>query len=201
MTQTLDEKIKEHLKIKPHDTPPYCSAYRKRRQDFLDILKIAGVKYGAEIGVNRAGHALGMLNTIPGLHLLCIDPWKAYHKRNLKSRQERCYRTAKKNLKPFENARIIRDTSLNAVKGVADGYLDFVYIDGSHIFDDCMNDLIAWGPKVRIGGIISGHDYTHSHMFGVIEAVNAYTRAHNVIDWYIIKDRQGTYFWVKKHND
>ena len=49
----------------------------------------------------------------------------------------------------------------DAVKDIEDSSLDFVHIDGDHSYDFVMQDIILWGRKVRIGGIISGHDYLY----------------------------------------
>jgi hypothetical protein len=40
-----------------------------------------------------------------------------------------------------------------------DGSLDLVFIDGDHSYDACKADILAWGPKLKAGGILSGHDY------------------------------------------
>jgi hypothetical protein len=37
-----------------------------------------------------------------------------------------------------------------------DGCADLVFLDGDH--EDCMTDVFAWGPKVRPGGLLCGHD-------------------------------------------
>lgn len=37
--------------------------------------------------------------------------------------------------------------------------LDFVYIDGSHIYDDVKTDIETWFPKLKEGGFFGGHDY------------------------------------------
>lgn len=46
---------------------------------------------------------------------------------------------------------------------VADQYpnysFDWVYIDAGHDYQNCLNDLNAWYPKVRHGGLFSGDDY------------------------------------------
>lgn len=49
--------------------------------------------------------------------------------------------------------------------------LDFLFIDGSHDYDSVFRDIELWRPKVRAGGIISGHDY-HESWPQVMEAVN-----------------------------
>jgi predicted O-methyltransferase YrrM len=40
------------------------------------------------------------------------------------------------------------------------GPFEFVFVDGSHAFQDVYDDLRLWYPKVRPGGIFAGHDYT-----------------------------------------
>lgn len=193
----LNKKIRKFLKIQPDDTPPYCGAYKTKRSDLIKIFNMAGFKHGAEIGVNKGNHSLIICETIPDVSLICVDPWKAYIKRNSQKLQEQCYNEAKTKLSKY-NVKFIRDTSLNAVKTIPDQSLDFVYIDGDHTFDACISDLVEWSPKVKTGGIVSGHDYVQRYRFGVIEAVNAYTRAHNITQWYLIKGREPTFFWVKK---
>lgn len=37
--------------------------------------------------------------------------------------------------------------------------VDFVFIDADHRYDSVRKDILSWFPKVRIGGIIAGHDY------------------------------------------
>ena len=40
-----------------------------------------------------------------------------------------------------------------------DEEFDFVYIDANHMRPMIDNDLRAWWPKVKKGGIFGGHDY------------------------------------------
>ena len=37
--------------------------------------------------------------------------------------------------------------------------LDFVYIDARHDYDGCLEDIVAWYPKLKKGGLIAGHDF------------------------------------------
>jgi len=43
--------------------------------------------------------------------------------------------------------------------GMKDQSIDMVYIDAWHRVIPCTADLLTWLPKVKPGGIISGHDY------------------------------------------
>lgn len=62
-------------------------------------------------------------------------------------------------------------TSLEAAATFRDGELDGVFIDAAHTFDSVKEDIEAWLPKVRAGGILAGHDYD-DYFPGVKIAVN-----------------------------
>ena len=63
-------------------------------------------------------------------------------------------------------------------KRFEDDSLDLVFIDADHSEEGVRNDLHAWLPKVRPGGILSGHDYAARHHPGVKKAVDAFFRDH-----------------------
>ena len=63
-------------------------------------------------------------------------------------------------MKPVENYyKPIRSPSVEAASRFEDNTLDFVFIDASHEYEDVKNDINAWLPKVKNGGILAGHDY------------------------------------------
>jgi predicted O-methyltransferase YrrM len=49
-----------------------------------------------------------------------------------------------------------------------DESIDWVFIDADHSYPSVRADIAAWAPKVRPGGLLSGHDYGRS---GVTDAV------------------------------
>jgi hypothetical protein len=99
--------------------------------------------------------------------------------------------------KPF--VKIYRDYSFNVVKNFEDGYFDFVFIDADHTFNGCLRDIEDWYPKVKKGGVLLGDDYRVAKLrtgveYGVIEAVEIFTSANNLVffempryGWGIIK--------------
>jgi hypothetical protein len=102
------------------------------------------------------------------------------------------------------NCTLRRKTSLEAVVEFPDNSLDAVFIDGNHHFDFVVQDIIAWAPKVRRGGMVSGHDYKPEGSektpipFGVIEAVTGYTSAHKIKPYFLtMRDKCPSWFWVK----
>ena len=48
--------------------------------------------------------------------------------------------------------------SIEVAQTIHDEVLDLVYIDASHFYTDIKADILAWWPKVKPGGYISGHD-------------------------------------------
>jgi predicted O-methyltransferase YrrM len=66
----------------------------------------------------------------------------------------------KERLKVFHNKGIIRQgLSEDIVSEFKDESLDFIYIDGDHTYEGCKKDVELWWPKLRVGGLFSGHDY------------------------------------------
>ncbi|MCA8970503.1 MAG: class I SAM-dependent methyltransferase [Planctomycetes bacterium] len=61
----------------------------------------------------------------------------------------------------------IRKPSVDATSDVL-GEIDFLFIDGSHDYDDVAADFATWFPRVRPGGLIAFHDSWH--MSGVRRA-------------------------------
>lgn len=179
-------------------------------QFFVDI----GFKVGAEIGVDKGEFSEKIART--GLKLFAVDPWHYdddYFDRHSQNRLDSFYERTKAILSPFSNAKIIRKTSMEAVKDFPNDSLDYVYIDGNHQLKYVIEDLVEWSKKVRPGGIISGHDYiytnpkTQAGICHVIYAVNAFTAAYKIRNWYLlgrgerregeVRDRFRSWMWIK----
>lgn len=197
-----EEAIWEKFHIHSKDTPPYSPWLEgASRETLLELFNDMGYEYGAEIGVRAGNFSKLILEKVPQLEkLFCVDPWSAYQ-RVTQERQDTHYKHCVEKLSEFwSRAQIMRMTSISAITKIADESLDFVYIDGSHEFDHVMLDLILWSRKVKVGGIVAGHDYYNFYQSGVIPAVNAYTYAHGILNWYVTKDAEPSYFWVRpKH--
>lgn len=84
-----------------------------------------------------------------------------------------------------ERVNICKDASEAVAERFDDGFFDWIYLDALHDYDSVINDLKAWWPKLRGGGLFSGDDYGDQSMrwkdrfggvaigfnWGVIEAV------------------------------
>ena len=185
--------LRKKFKIHRNAVPPYSGQINNNRQNIYQAFAELNFKIGAEIGVYRGGNALRMCRIIQGLELICIDPWLNCRPNMTIQRSENCYQIAIKRLKKF-NITWMRMPSRKAYKMIKNQSLDFIYIDGQHDFDNVIMDLINWSPKIKIGGIISGHDY--SPVNGVIKAVNAYTFAHGIRNVHITRETNSSFFWA-----
>jgi len=67
-------------------------------------------------------------------------------------------------------ALIIAD-SVSASRFFADGSIDWVHLDARHDFDGLTADILAWRPKIRAGGWLSGDDYDEVKWPDVVRAV------------------------------
>jgi len=130
-------------------------------------LQASGLRgWGAEIGVAEGQFAGTLLSTwqCKGLHL--VDLWQPGAGSGQSTEQmsqdehDRRYFACRKALAPFgERAVYHRTWSHIASTEIQDGSLDFIYIDGSHLYPWVVLDLHLWYPKLRINGLFSGHDY------------------------------------------
>jgi len=178
------------------DNLPFEGWWDSTRNTLIELFGELGFKEGAEIGVRMGSNASVMFEKIPGLKLHCIDPWEKYLRVTTET-QDKLYQHCLRKLKG-KNAVFMRMTSMEAVQQIPDESLDFVYLDGRHEYDYLLEDTIHWAPKVKRGGIVSGHDLYHFYQGGVVQAIEAYTMANNIQAWYITREKEHTWFLVKE---
>jgi len=105
----------------------------------------------------------------------CVDTWEGceFTKDNEAIKDKTLYAEFLKNIEPLNGIITpVKSTSLEAAKLVPDSSLDFCFIDASHDYDNVIADIKAWFPKVKLGGVIAGHDYPEWE--GVKKAVDEF---------------------------
>lgn len=145
--------------------------------------------FGCEIGVWRGHTSMALLKHFPNLVLWCIDPW------NIGGNHETMPKTAEQlqigkqefidNTEFAARRRIVvQKESIKALWLVENGLLDFVFIDGCHLYENVKQDVEAWSKKVRLGGLVSGHDYggkgDRCGWFGVKKAIDEFAKEQGI---------------------
>lgn len=172
---------------------------RNNREFVCELVKYFGAKRVAEVGVWKGQLSRMLLTRCQLDYLLMIDPLEM--QRNLfQSRsqgphpsmmqdgiyncrmgeetltQEQLDELHRHLVNSFQRdfpgkSEFIRLPSVEASKKVPDGSLDLIFIDAIHLYEDVLEDIAAWLPKLKPDGILAGDDYTPAFQ-GVIDAVN-----------------------------
>lgn len=145
----------------------------------------------ADIGVLRGrspGRIIDASGNIVQQYWL-IDPWKEYTPPNegrgrftevsgdghllgcSQATMDRFYHRKCRQMVRCSQLRVVRMRSLEAVRMFPNAFFDLIYIDALHYYDDVLADLKAWLPKVRSGGIFSGHDYPYEDVKRAVHEV------------------------------
>lgn len=170
----------------------------------LSPLRGAQGLVGAEIGVCGGEHALSLLRTLEPDRLYCIDPYSIYetydegrsHYGIDQTPLDETEKKARALLAPHADKIVwVRRLSSEAAVEIRE-QLDFVYIDGNHAESFVREDIRAYWPLLRRGGVLGGHDYYNgfqSEHDGVIAAViefavdNGLKLKVELPDWWIVK--------------
>lgn len=146
------------------ETPP-----KIRAREIFKRLPDGPVK-GVEIGVFAGELSVELLQR-QDMELTMVDSWKSHGEgvfkdsddfhATLTQDSQDSYQMMATNATEFAADRrtIFKMESVDASKHFEDESLDFVFIDADHTYEGCKADLHAWYPKVKKGGVFSGHDY------------------------------------------
>lgn len=160
----------------------------------LSQLKGRSNLIGAEIGVASGIHAACFLLELDIDMIYLIDPYIPYKDEFKMISSERAKEMESnayiKLAKYKHKIRWIKEKSVDAARLIADNSLDFVYIDGDHTYKSVTDDILLYFPKVKKGGLFSGHDYGfRSVKRAVDEFINKQGLELHIIssDWWVWK--------------
>jgi len=201
------KKILQYLNQKEYDIKHYIAfdlLKLPEQRPMMNYIRSTGNTnlVGVEIGVYKGKHAISMLRTMDIKMLYLIDPFLNYkdytdNYGGEKSLENDVMDATIRRLLPYKNKiELIRKFSSEVMSQDVPDNLDFVYIDGNHSYEYVRGDIEMYYPKLKIGGVIGGHDITNGgcpEHDGIIEAVAEFAVKNNLQiyienpDWWIVK--------------
>ena len=149
------------------------------------------VEVGVWKGCSAAFMAVQIINSGKNIKLDLVDTWEGSveHQYDPDVVNGTLYDRFIENMKPVEgHYRPIRMESLKAAELYEDESLDFVFIDASHDYQNVKNDILAWYPKIKIGGKLAGHDYNWGTVRGAVHDLLHYKSLFtDHVSWFVIK--------------
>ena len=188
MDKYLEEKFRLH-------EPSWQAGYPL----FSAVINQHHLEKGVEIGVAFGGHSEAILKQTQVKKLYSVDMYRNDPKYDdplnyTQPQFDELYEFTKNRLAAFgERCELLRMDSGEALSHTPD-VLDFVYIDADHSYQGVWRDLCRWAKKIRVGGIIGGHDYGHVNFPGVKQAIDEFFQR---FSWAIHEEGEGVW-WVEK---
>ena len=156
------------------DTLSMCHRRLASRRDPPAFLDDIGAAVAVEVGVKEGRHARFLLSNSRLRMLHMVDPW--LHQTPQQGQRE--YNDVSNRGQDIQDASLAaltaaltqkavyasrytlhRNFSVNAARGFAPASVDFVYLDARHEYEGVLEDLDAWWPVLRWGGLLAGHDF------------------------------------------
>lgn len=134
-----------------------------------------------EVGTAEGNNISNILDLLPEykLEVWCVDPYEYYdeYKDDPKAKPSIIqwrHETARDTIFELDNVHHVRKYSEDAAPLFERRSIDMAFLDGNHTYEYVKQDINIWWPKVRAGGLLSGHDYKRKPWIGVIPAVNEF---------------------------
>lgn len=140
-----------------------------------------------EVGAWKGRSAKALLEGCKGI-VYSVDHFLGSVGAEVSKENESVFIQYARNVKEYNNLVIIKMASHEAAKLFADNSIDMVFIDAGHSYEEVIQDIELWYPKVK--KIICGHDYANFWP-GVIQAVNEkFSNRFKIIEtiWSVNKD-------------
>jgi hypothetical protein len=142
------------------------------REDLGGLLRSLDKRIGAELGVQAGNFANSLMRRWKKVdEFVMVDLWA--HQENYieaanvnNQQQEALYQQSRSVGNQLVKAGILakftmcRNLTVACALQFPDNYFNFIYVDARHDYKGVLDDLRAWWPKLKMGGIFAGHDYT-----------------------------------------
>jgi len=148
---------------------------------------------GLELGILRGESFCTVLQNCPNVKLLYgVDSWKPFTDFLIKDYDGKtpAYCIDEKKIETFKfiayhnikysghkyKTIILEKDHLEALEDIPNNYLDFIFLDNYLNFQDALETIEKWFPKVKNNGLFMGHDINCEPIF---EALNIFLKKIN----------------------
>jgi hypothetical protein len=145
--------------IHPADADVLTSLLNEIKHEGMVVLEV-----GSWVGNGSTRVIVETIRDVGGT-LYCVDTWagsdNVSHHREYRDRCHTMFTVFFDNVRKYNGHNIVRPLvmpSIDASRIFADGLFDLVFIDGNHGYSHAKQDVLAWLPKVKGGGVLCGHD-------------------------------------------
>ena len=174
------------------------------RADFPLLCEWRKLYRVVEVGVDRGSFANCFLSRCWNCQIyLGVDPYEEYGEMQWDRQAD--FLTAVDVFSKYPVAKLIRKRSIDAALSLSlvtetsyyNSKFDFVYIDGSHRYEDVKSDIEAWWPLVSDKGILAGHDWAmpSGDHAGVQRAVREFAEKYDLAVYTTPDDPQSWYVY------
>lgn len=164
----------------------------------LAVGKESCMEVGSYIGKSAIAMAIGAKK------VLCIDTFEAsadvFDDNGNLLQTGNCLQAFLDNTKEYDNISYLKGRSEELIPALEDASFDLIFLDGDHSYEGVWRDIVCCWPKLKIGGILTFHDYVDENEFepgeawGTTEGVGrAYREFFNRYD-----GRQTSLVWIVK---
>jgi len=130
--------------------------------DYEDVYRdavIAGedndifVELGSWRGKSAAFMGVEIINSGKRIFFVCVDNWS-------QGDTQKDFKEAVARIEEGVILFVLEGTSWEMADQFEDNTIAFCFVDAAHDYVSKTNDIKAWLPKIKKGGMIAGHDYT-----------------------------------------
>lgn len=183
-------------------------------QLYLDAVKRAPsdvpsqfVEVGSWLGRSAALMGVEIFNSKKPISFACVDPWTdggpdLRDTKYFKDLTIPPYEAFLKNTLPVQHLiKPLRMGSVEASEHFAQHSVDFLMLDGDHSYEAVKADIVAWYPKMKPGGVMSGDDYLWPGVMDAVKEAFGVKAEHHVKKYPPegVKDgylKSAAYWWV-----
>jgi Methyltransferase domain len=159
----------------------------EERRHVLELVPKLGC--GAELGVYTGTFSEFIVSVTNPRRFFMVDPWwKAYgdtfpdwgqYTAHGRLQTRAAYEAAALRASNLDNAEIVVERSVDWLRSIPDDFLDWVYLDSTHDYQETLDELYTLIPKLKSDGVVAGDDCWTEREYidhGVFRAIRDFTR-------------------------